>query len=147
MGTKTWGGDVLSRVLIEGVSFKIVPPAQAPIELSAEEAKMGADFAVIQLEGGVVLKNQRCHIEAPLALWSTPYDGLLFPSGYTRRHRRYYDSAFFAVGRDGKCRRVMPAPPVAYVDELEAQEARFLANLSRKMPAYVRFMLGAGLGH
>lgn len=137
--------DVLSRVLVEGVSFQLIPPGQSPIELSAEEAKISGDFSAIQLEGTVVLRGARCRLEAPLALWSSHHAGLLFPDGYTRKHRYHPRAVFILVRSDGSCRETKPIPPVAYVDFLEEQESRFLGNLTRKMLAYVRFMLGVGV--
>ncbi len=137
--------DTLSRVLVENVKFKLIPPGQPPIELSASNAKMGGDFAVIQLEGAVSLTSRACRIRAPLALWSSQHEGLLFPAGYAMRQRRYDKPAFFRLNPNGTCRRILPLPPVAYVDLLEIQEAAFMDRLTRNMPAYTRFMLGAGL--
>jgi len=137
--------DVLSRVQIDEVFFRMLPHGQGPIELSARQAKISGDFKAILFEGGVKLLSRKCNIEAPKAIWSSEHDGLLFPTGYSENRKRRFGKVFLSLRASGLCQKVSPVPQVAYVDLLEEQEAALYASISQHVPAYARFMLGIGI--
>ena len=134
--------DVLSRLLIEDVAFRILPQHERPIDLNAKQAKIGGDFKTVLFEGGMTLSGANCEIKAPTALWSMEHDGFLLPAGYRQGQKQHRDQAFVSLTANGTCRTVSPVPDIRYVDPLEEQEAALYATISESMPVFARFMLG-----
>lgn len=148
--TATTAGDGdeaarLSRLAIEDAAFRWLPAGRPALDLVAARATVSGDLKVVRFEGGVRLTAARCRLAAPTALWSSEHHGLLLPLGYRGDRGRRAGRTFLSVRGNGACVKVVPIPDVGYRDLLEEHEQEFYQRISRAMPAYAQFMLGAGV--
>ena len=135
--------DLLSRLLLEDLSINIHLPDNKNIVLTAKSTRINIDLENIVLEGHVkVITSDGKELLASQAVWSRKFNGIYLPDGHTLQNEQRKGKAFFAITTKGKFSRVWKCPNIEYVDLLEEREKDLYAHLSKKMPAYARFMFG-----
>jgi hypothetical protein len=138
--------DLLTRLLLEDLSINIHLPDNKKIVLAARSARINVDLENIVLEGPVkVITSDGKELYASEAVWSKKFNGIYLPDGYALQNEQHKGKAFFAINTKGEFSRIWKCPNIEYVDPLEEREKAFYANLSKKMPASVRFMFGMGI--
>ena len=137
--------DLLTRLLLENLSINIHLPDNKKIVLAAKIGRINVDLENIVLEGPVkVIASDGKELYASEAVWSKKFNGIYLPGGYTLQNEQHRGKAFFAMNQKGELSRVFRIPEIKYADLIEEKEKVLYANLSKKMPAYARFMFGMG---
>lgn len=138
--------DLLTRLLIESLSISIHLPYDKLIYLTAKGARINIDLENIVLEGPVkVIASDGRELNTSEAVWSKKFNGIYLPHGYTLQNGYMGGKAFFVINREGELVKRLKVPEIEYKDILEEREKVFYADLSKKMPAYMRFMFGMGM--
>lgn len=137
--------DLLTRLLIEDLSINIHLPHDKKVSLSAKYARINIDLENMVLEEARVIALNGKELAAPQAVWSKRFNGIYFPEGYTLQNEQRKGKTFFVINREGELIKSLKVPEIEYKDILEDREKVFYADLSKKMPAYLRFMFGMGM--
>lgn len=128
------------------MSINIHLPDNRKVVLAAKIARINVDLENIVLEGPVkVIASDGKELYASEAVWSKKFNGIYLPGGYTLQNEQHRGKAFFAMNQKGELLRVFRIPEIKYADLIEEKEKILYANLSKKMPAYARFMFGMGM--
>jgi hypothetical protein len=138
--------DLLSRIYFENLTLDIYYPAGKKISFTSLYATVSSDFHNLVFSGTVHFTDtmQREFI-ASKVVWSTKYNGIYFPEGYTLGNSQHRKALFYAVNRDGDFSRLWNVPAIDYADYLEVAESRLYAKLMKKLPPYAKMMLGLPL--
>lgn len=140
--------DLLSRLLLEDLSINIHLANNKKIFLAAKSARINIDLENIVLEGAVkVVASDGKELYASEAVWSKKFNGIYLPNGYTLQNEQRKRKAFFVLNTKGEFLKVWKCPNIEYIDPLEERERVFYANLSKKMPTYLRFITGIAGEH
>lgn len=142
-GNADINSDLLTRILFDGLSINIYLPNRKKISLTGKSARLSINFENIVFEGSAkIVASDGKELIASQAVWSKKFNGLYLPDGYKLRNHYTKKEAFFTIDREGRFSKVSQIPKIDYADSIEDKEKVFYASLSKKMSAYVKFMLG-----
>lgn len=135
--------DLLTRILLEDLSFNIHLPSKKTLFITAKVARISPDFENIVLGGSIsIVSSDGKDLHTLEAVWSKKYNGFYFPKGYTLQNKEHKKRTFFTLNAKGKFSEVSPIPEIEYTDLIEEKEKVLYAYLSKKMPVHLRFMFG-----
>jgi hypothetical protein len=138
--------DLLSRIFFENLSLNIYYPAGKKISFTSLYAAVTSDFNNLVFSGTVNFTDtMQRKFAAPKVVWSTKYNGIYFPEGYTLHNSQYRNKSFYAVNKDGDFSRLWDIPAIDYADYLDIAENKLYAQVMKKMPPYAKMMLGLPL--
>ncbi len=135
--------DVLSRIQFDDLVLNIHYPPGASLEVTAEKAYIGGDFQSFVLIGNVrIITPHGENVQAPLAVFSRKFDGILIPSGHFRKGIYERKKTFYRLNDKGSLLQLTQFPDIRYVDPLEVKEEELYGKIFQKLPPYQRVMFG-----
>lgn len=135
--------DLLTRLLIKDLSLNIHYLYGQKISINAESAIINADFENIVFEGPVkIILSDGRNLYAYKAVWSKKFSGIYLPNGYTFQNGYHKGKAFFIINTKGKFYKISSVPDIKYTDLIEEKEKVLYAQISKKMPPYLKFIFG-----
>lgn len=135
--------DLLSRIIFEKVSINIHYSDKKKVSVAAENAAVHFDSQNIVFTGSVKITDPLSRkLHASKAVWSKQFNGIYFPEGYVLQNDYYKNKSFYSMSKDGNLVMLLNIPRIDYRDRLEEAENTFYAKLLKKIPPYVKIMLG-----
>jgi hypothetical protein len=138
--------DLLSRIYFENLALDIYYPAGKKISFTSLYAAVTSDFNNLVFSGTVNFTDtMQRKFAASKVVWSTKYNGIYFPEGYTLHNSQYRNKLFYAVNKDGDFSRLWDIPAIDYADYLDIAENKLYTQVMKKLPPYAKMMLGLPL--
>lgn len=142
-GNADINSDLLTRILFDGLSINIYLPNRKKISIEGKSARLSINFEDIVFEEcAKIVSSDGKELYASQAVWSKKFNGIYLPDGYKLQKNYTKKEAFFTIDREGRFLKASQIPKIDYADPIEDKEKVFYDSLSKRMPPYVKFMLG-----
>lgn len=147
LGGAPSGNRSVLPVVFKNLSIRLQQSGQKEVTIAATRARLNSDSDTLVLAGQVVMTTPRDgDVHASQAVFSSEFDGIYLPAGYTIGDRRMGGRRLLVVDASGVTSEASSLPDVDYEDLIERREKLVLAHFLKAVPSELKPLLFLFLG-